>query len=391
MRKSRILWILWLALSFLFWAVTESAGGCLLFLVSAVLPPVCALPARRLRGKLEAEISASAYCEKNQEAEGKLTVRNSCFLPADRLICQLCCENLLTGEKELKSLRMAVPARASVSLDLRFMSRHAGRVRMSLKQMTYFDLFGLFRFRNTPVSAPPALTLAAPNTFPVVTQISYGESANMDSDEYSMKKAGYDPSETFAIREYRPGDRIRQIHWKLTEKLGSLTVRDYGLPIQNTILLLLETGWVKDGGKPEADCLDALAEAILSVSQELVSQQTVHSIGWQNHEENTFSCEEVETEDDLNSLLPGLLGASPGEDELSVAEHYMANREQLEFAHVVVFTPQHRESLSYLAGHCLLTEVICEQGASGYDQKDGIAIIGAVPEQVSEMLAYIEI
>ena len=58
---------------------------------------------------------------------------------------------------------------------------------------------------------------------------------------------------------------------------------------------------------------------------------------------------------------------------------------------MVVFTPRHRESLSYLAGHCLLTEVICGQGASGYDQKDGIAIIGAVPEQVSEMLAYIEI
>ncbi len=64
----------------------------------------------------------------------------------------------------------------------------------------------------------------------------------MDSDEYSMRKAGYDPSETFAIREYQPGDRIRQIHWKLTEKFDSLMVRDYGLPIQNTVLLLLETG-----------------------------------------------------------------------------------------------------------------------------------------------------
>ena len=127
-----------------------------------------------------------------------------------------------------------------------------------------------------------AVGMIAPNIFPMETQIAYGESTNMDSDEYSMKKAGYDPSETFAIREYQPGDRIRQIHWKLTEKFDNLMVRDYGLPIQNTILLLLETGYAQD--KPDPDCMDALAEALLSVSQELASQQVVHSIGWQNHE-----------------------------------------------------------------------------------------------------------
>lgn len=120
-------------------------------------------------------------------------------------------------------------------------------------------------------------------------------------------------------------------------------VRDYGLPIQNTILLLLETGYAQD--KPDPDCMDALAEALLSVSQELASQQVVHSIGWQNHEENTFSCVEVETEEDLNLVLPELLGAVPGEDRMTVAEHYMENREQLEFAHMVVFTPGHEDSL----------------------------------------------
>ena len=81
-------------------------------------------------------------------------------------------------------------------------------------------------------------------------------------------------------------------------------------------------------------------------TQELASQQVVHSIGWQNHEENTFSCVEVETEEDLNLVLPELLGAVPGEDRMTVAEHYMENREQLEFAHMVVFTPGHEDSLA---------------------------------------------
>ena len=134
-------------------------------------------------------------------------------------------------------------------------------------------LFGLFRSRLSFRGEAMAVGMIAPNIFPMETQIAYGESTNMDSDEYSMKKAGYDPSETFAIREYQPGDRIRQIHWKLTEKFDNLMVRDYGLPIQNTILLLLETGYAQD--KPDPDCMDALAEALLSVSQELASQQQI--------------------------------------------------------------------------------------------------------------------
>lgn len=268
-------------------------------------------------------------------------------------------------------------------------SRHAGKVRLSLQRMICYDPFGLFPVKLTPSREVSAFALIAPNSFSLETQIAYGESTNMDSDEYSMKKAGYDPSETFAIREYQPGDRIRQIHWKLTEKFDNLMVRDYGLPIQNTILLLLETGYGTE--EADADCLDALAEALYSVSQELLSQQIIHSIGWQNHEENTFQCVEVEAEEDLNALLPELLGAVPGRDGMSVADHYMESREQLEFAHMVIFSQAHQASLGGLASQCILTEVICGAEAAGYDQQDGIAILGGTPENLPETLSYLEI
>lgn len=391
MGKSRVLWVLWLVLMTLFCVVTESPAGYLLWTVSVVLPCVSGLLARKAGKKLQVELTADAYGEKEKEIDGRILVENTSFLPLDRVICHLSCENLLTGERENNSVRMAAPAKVRVETAIRWKCRHAGRVRISLKQITYFDLFGLFCFRLQLKGDASALSLIAPHTFPVETQVAYGESSNMDSDEYSMKKAGFDPSETFAIREYQPGDRIRQIHWKLTEKLDSLMVRDYGLPIQNTILLLLETGRMPGSEKTDPDCLDALAEAFLSVSQELLSQQIVHSIGWQNHEENTFSCMEVENEEGLNISLADFLSAVPGEDALSVAEHYMETHEQLEFAHVVIFTPEHQPGLGFLAGQCLLTEVICQPGTFGYDHQDGIAMVGAEPENMAEVLSYLEI
>ena len=391
MVKSRVLWAIWLLFTVCFCIMTGGTAGYLLIAVSVVLPLLAGLLTRLAASGLKAELTAESYSEKGAAASGQVIVTNTSFLPADRLLCRVSCENLLTGEAENTTLRMAAPGKMRAATEIEIKSRHSGRVRLTLRQLTLFDPFGLFRFRIRLGREISALTMFAPRTFSVETQIAYGENANLDSDEYSMKKAGYDPSETFAVREYQPGDRIRQIHWKLTEKFDSLMVRDYGLPIQNTILLLLETGRIKGTEKTDPSCLDALAEAILSVSQELISQQIVHTIGWQNHEENTFSSMEIETDEDLNIVLPGLLGAVPGEDEMSAAEHYLKTREQLEFAHVVLFTPQHRSALSFLADQCLLTEVLCEEGGAGYDRQDGISMIGTGPETMTEYLSYIEI
>lgn len=389
MKKSRVIWGLWLVLAVIFCFVTDGVTGYLLLAVSIVLPLLSGITLFAVRGKMDVQLTLAAYGEKGKAVTGKLLVKNRSFLPADRLRCRVCCENLLTGEKEYTNIPVAAPARSGVDTEFQLKSRHTGKVRISLKSMVWYDLFGLFRSRLSFRGEAMAVGMIAPNIFPMETQIAYGESTNMDSDEYSMKKAGYDPSETFAIREYQPGDRIRQIHWKLTEKFDNLMVRDYGLPIQNTILLLLETGYGTE--EADADCLDALAEALYSVSQELLSQQIIHSIGWQNHEENTFQCAEVETEEDLNALLPELLGAVPGRDGMSVADHYMESREQLEFAHMVIFSQAHQASLGGLASQCILTEVICSGEAAGYDQQDGIAILGGTPENLPETLSYLEI
>ena len=389
MKKSRVIWGLWLVLAVIFCFVTDGVTGYLLLAVSIVLPLLSGITLFAVRGKMDVQLTLAAYGEKGKAVTGKLLVKNRSFLPADRLRCRVCCENLLTGEKEYTNIPVAAPARSGVDTEFQLKSRHTGKVRISLKSMVWYDLFGLFRSRLSFRGEAMAVGMIAPNIFPMETQIAYGESTNMDSDEYSMKKAGYDPSETFAIREYQPGDRIRQIHWKLTEKFDNLMVRDYGLPIQNTILLLLETGYGTE--EADADCLDALAEALYSVSQELLSQQIIHSIGWQNHEENTFQCVEVETEEDLNALLPELLGAVPGRDGMSVADHYMESREQLEFAHMVIFSQAHQASLGGLASQCILTEVICSGEGAGYDQQDGIAILGGTPENLPETLSYLEI
>lgn len=68
-------------------------------------------------------------------------------------------------------------------------------------------------------------------------------------------RPGTDPSETFSIREYLPGDPIRQIHWKLSQKNDTTMLRELGLPVAEETLLLLDTSASDDG--LDAEAMDA--------------------------------------------------------------------------------------------------------------------------------------
>lgn len=393
MKRSRILWGLCLLAAILTWIFAEGYIGVLLLALTVALPPLCALAARQAAGKLTISLNGEPAGGKGETLQGGITIRSRSIWPLDRVACTLDCHNLLTGETFRKTVWLAVPPRGTVSGAFQFGSRHCGRMRLELAGAEAYDLSGVFRFRIPGTSEFPVLF--RPETFGMEVQIAYGEGMNLDSEEYSMQKAGFDPSETFAIREYRPGDRIRQIHWKLSEKLGDLMAREYGLPIQNTILLLLETGRLPGNERPVPEVMDALGEGILSLAQELLEQQMTFSLGWYNHEEGSFTCTEIDVEEELAERMPQLLGAAGGEDSVCVFGHYLEHHEQCAFAHVVVFTPEPREELQAYAGQCLLTEIVC--GAPGSVRADESDLTGSVrrilsdPASLPTDLSYLEI
>lgn len=389
MVKARILWILWLIFNFLFWFWSDNYLGSLLPLLSVCIPAVFGLLTKFGAKHLESSFSASAAGAKNQFVKGRLFLKNTVFFPVERVLCVLEVKNLLTGELFYTKIHTAAPARMTTEQELEFTSRHCGKLQVSLKDLVVYDPFGLFRF-SLPASGE-TVTLFYPETFQMEAQIVYGESLSLDSDMFSMVKPGSDSSEIFAIREYRPGDRIRQIHWKLSEKLDISMVKEYGLPIQNTILLVLETGVAPGLAWPNPDCMDAAAESLFSLSETLTENQTVHSIAWYNHAEGQFYCKEVNDEEELMALYPQVLGAVPGEDASCVLSHYMECHEQFEFAHVVVFTSCHLTDLSAFDGYCLITEVICEPQAAGMYQDQGIRVISVTPDSKEQELIYLEI
>jgi uncharacterized protein (DUF58 family) len=84
-------------------------------------------------------------------------------------------------------------------------------------------------------------------------------------------KAGGGYSENHDLRLYRPGDSLRQIHWKLSAKSGKLMVREPLEPVSNAALLTMSLS----GTGTE---LDEKLGQLLWMSRYLAQQQIKHRI-----------------------------------------------------------------------------------------------------------------
>ena len=69
------------------------------------------------------------------------------------------------------------------------------------------------------------------------------------------------------IRDYRPGDPLKKVHWKLSLRKGELLVRKFDEPILKEVLVLMDCSRPPSWGHPEAeaDLRDALLETAASV------------------------------------------------------------------------------------------------------------------------------
>ncbi|MGX8699569.1 MAG: DUF58 domain-containing protein, partial [bacterium] len=150
-------------------------------------------------------------------------------------------------------------AQETLNPPYRFTPAHYGRYALRVERFTEMDALGLFT-RRRRVAAEARVTVA-PSPLPLALERGERESFLDDPAAYSLTRAGHDPSETFRIREYVPGDSIRQIHWKLSEKTGRTLVRELGLPVERGLTVYVHTADAADG-----EALDAALELAFSLA-----------------------------------------------------------------------------------------------------------------------------
>lgn len=152
----------------------------------------------------------------------------------------------------------------------------AGGYEYRLQRMRVYDWTGWFYL--TKRLNQSQVTQLLPNVQELQVQLS-GAVKNFfgEAEVFDDLRGGTDHSEVFQIREYAPGDRLQNIHWKLSAKSDDLMVREYSLPKGCPIVLLLGTDGA-DRLKPAQR--NRFLQIAASVSFALMDAQCPHIVSW---------------------------------------------------------------------------------------------------------------
>ena len=198
-----------------------------------------------------------------------------------------------------------------------------------MEQVKLYDCFGLI---GVPCgcSAEAHMTVQ-PDTFPIRVNLIPNPDSQEDSDTYSQERPGADLTETFQIREYVPGDSMRQIHWKLSGKFDRLIVRDPALPITRNVLVF----WERTGQSGSVKRIDAQAETVVSACRSLSDSGVQFTLGWNDTDSNVCVLHEICGMEDLVGVIPRLLCAAVRKDGVGGASLLVQTRPDALCGHMV--------------------------------------------------------
>ena len=195
-------------------SILSAAATALLVLTPLACVPLHLRAAKKLRVRLDAPVNL----EKGEEGTLRIRVENTSALPVCLLGVRLRLTNLLTGQTAVQHYRLtARPKRTGVS-EYRISSAHCGRIQLTAERCRLYDPFGIIGIRlGEPAVA--AMTVQ-PKGFVQSVYVSPDANCPDDSENYAPDRTGYDLAEVYALREYAPGDSLRQMHWKLSSKFS---------------------------------------------------------------------------------------------------------------------------------------------------------------------------
>ena len=235
------------------------------------------------------------------------------------------------------------------------------------------DWFGMLLL-NIPQDAKIHISVL-PDTFLPNVYVNMTMAEKEDAENWSPVKKGNDASEVFMLRDYVPGDSLKQIHWKMSAKKGQMIVKESSLPIEKSLLIY----WDKNTVESSAEEMDAMAECVASVSQAISGQGISYVLGWTEGKNQMF--EVVDTDDQLLQSIPRMLKHGP--DTTPVSRKPEVHNEYSKIIYFAQTAPEQLEQFQCSN----ITLLLCDKHAGNAGEQ----VITYSAEKYMEELEYIEV
>lgn len=326
----------------------------LLLLITVILFPLALFA---LLALVSSKTKISFFCEKAgaekaNDVNFNVRMHNATFLPLPKVKISLHYKNILTNEGA--DCEFYIPLHFSRTQNLRFSisSAYCGKISAVIDEVVFYDYLSLLRIKKRP--ALQCSTIILPDICDGEIAISQeSEFAGM-REVYSKTKPGDDNSEIFDMRDYKPGDKISQIHQKLSIKYDSLIVKEYSKPINSNVMLLF------DFNSQNADAIDALADLLISLSYSMIERDSEHYVCIYSASEKALKQFDIDSREKCILMARSIM-STPCFDNACAIERFCEREDLHSYSHVIYACAKMSDTQSALAlhlSHDVKTDVI---------------------------------
>ena len=379
MRRNVIVWVLLILSALILYLFSnDTVTLALLVALIAALPASYAL-LRLTAGNVEIDLKDAGLKDEHRIFE--LSFKNKGVIPVASVETMAQCTNLRTGETESFAINKSLGPHAAKTADLEIIPGHAGRYELSVSSAVMRDPLGLWK-RKIEFDGHEGVTIM-PELF-VMNIVPAGVSAMPESDAESAKVRGSVSGDMIDIKEYVPGDPVRNIHWKLSEKLDKPLVRVLGSPVSDQYLIILDNP-AELSHDPVA--LDAVASVYASLIHTLQLNDITCYTGWTDPDTGRAVIRRVADESE----------AAAAADEYLAVPAYMPSAfarisrdiADARYAHVVIVSSHIPGNIDILANGCNVT--ILKYGDGGSFTEGSLTVVGFQAETYKSDTAGMEI
>lgn len=366
-------YIILLVMIFIFHILYKGDLSFILLVFLAAMPVLLFIILIIQTAKLHISIgSSSKAAERDKPETIKIFLENTAFLPVTA--CRLtfrykCCFPPNEPVNEKYSVIIPVSQLSKETLTVSFTPEHCGYIDISSAKAYVYDIIGL-TFICRKIQFQERMTVL-PRSYPFSSETERSFSYNAEGDKFSQTRSGDDPSEIFELREYRSGDSLNHIHWKLSSRGEKFIVKELSKPISSKILILCDTGSCRT-----ADDTDRIFDLTATLSSFLVNVQAAHTLTVPSGDGVLFTSEITGQESLISAAAEICSGQAAFSGRFTDEEYFSGTAELVRkgFSHVLAVSADDDKTfireLSGMCGETLLT-VFCASAASGTDDKDG--------------------
>ncbi|MBR6401587.1 MAG: DUF58 domain-containing protein [Firmicutes bacterium] len=198
-------------------------------LISAALSK---LASRRITLKL---LPKALWADKDSQAQVELVFKNPTFIPFVSCRIEFCTENKYYPNTQKNTMYLCIPALGEYRTALPVTPVKNGIVTVKTQGIFVRDLLNMFEFK-VPCDAACCFYVT-----PRITQDGVKlASSELYSEDSLVLAKNINGTQPDGIRDYIPGDKLRNIHWKLSTKYDSLLVKEYSDNNEEMAILLAE-------------------------------------------------------------------------------------------------------------------------------------------------------